>query len=328
MAKLGKDVYIIIGPPLSDWKCLMVKMTRKEDAPEVIQPGGFVYLTGTLPLHIEFKSKSIPYKYIVMDSNCRATWESIHHSTLKEGEVNRCLVVPDRTETRFFKFDDVILPKDTQTPSFLQQKGREMATKWMLPRPKNFRSSTFDFEQIWGRFELVIKTHGPNGTKLCIGDDPNGYFNPYNYNVDSTAKNLLNNFFKAFGQSVQDKKDNKEILLRMVIFFCLAAAKTKFFSLNMRDQYLALFDIFWRNKDLIPGHLPESIHGEIQIKIVESLKKIVQDFVDLPINVWSAAELTDSGNWIFVMPFIHRWDRSRGETDTWCQYNETIFIPD
>jgi hypothetical protein len=328
MAKLGKDVYIIIGPPLSDWKCLMVKMTRKEDAPEVIQPGGFVYLTGTLPLNIEYKSKSIPYKYIVTDTNGHATWESIYHSTLKGGEVNRCLVVPNRTEARFFKFDDVILPKEAKTPSPLQQKGREMATKLMLPRPSHFRSPAFDFEQIWERFDQVIKTHGHNGTKLCIGDDPKGYFNPSYYNVDSIVKNQLNNFFKAFGPSVQEKKDNKETLFRMVIFFCLTAAKTNFFSLNMRDQYMALFDIFWSNKDLIPDNLPESIHGEIQIKIVESLKKIVQDFVDLPINVWSAAELAHCGNWIFVMPFIHRWDRSRGETDTWCQYNETIFIPD
>ena len=281
MASFGKNVFIIFGRPLSDWTFLMVQMKPKEGVPVVIEPGRFVYLTGTLPLNLMFKSKTIPYKYVVQNEHGYNIWEDIYAPDLKGGEVNRCLVVPDKVESKFTKYDDIILPKGVNNPLQLQRFGREVAIKWMLPRPKNFGDPNFDFDAIFERFSNVIKTFGSNGTKLCIDDSPKGCFNPSGFSIESAIKNQLRDLFKHFETSVNDSDPEK--MLRVVIYLCLID-NSKYLEIVEQSQFLNIFEAFWRFKELFPNQLPKSIHGDIQSRICAALKKLVQSFVDLPFN--------------------------------------------
>jgi hypothetical protein len=205
---------------------------------------------------------------------------------LNGGVVNRCLVVPDKVESKFTKYDDVILPKDARNPAQLQKEGREVAINWMLPRPKNFQGQNFDFDAVWERFLLVVKTFGYNGTRLCVGDNPKGSFNPFGFSIESTVRNQLKKFFKRF-ETYLDENDLGKIL-HVALYFCLVASyqvgNTKFFQINELGQFLTIFEAFRRVGELLLSQLPKSIHGDIQSQIVIALKNFVRDFVNLPMD--------------------------------------------
>ena len=63
--------------------------------------------------------------------------------------------------------------------------------------------------------------------------------------------------------------------------------------------------------------MPKSICNEIQITICTALKKLVLNFVNLPIYNWSQ-DIPNRGNWIYVIPFIHFWDLSEEQFLKWC----------
>jgi hypothetical protein len=281
MASFGKNVFIIFGLPLSDWTFAMVQMKPKEGVQVVIEPGRFVYLTGTLPLNLMFKSKTIPYKYVVQNEHGYNIWEDIYAPDLKGGEVNRCLVVPDKVESKFTKYDDIILPKGVNNPLQLQRFGREVAIKWMLPRPKLFDDPNLDFEAVLDRFFLVVKTFGNNGTKLCVDDSPKGYLNPHGFSIEPVVKNQLKDFLKRIETYLEESDSGK--LLRAVVYLCLID-NPKYFEIVEPVQFLMIFVAFWRCRAMLPNQLPNSIHGDIQSRLCAALKKIVQSFVNLPIN--------------------------------------------
>ena len=312
MASIGTMVYIFFGPPLSDWQTMMVMMGPKVDAPEVTKSGNYRYLTGTLPFSSEHTCLHIPYKYVVFGKR-GFSWEFIPSTVYKIGEVNRCLFVPERTGSRFYKFDDVVLPQDSINKPQLLKVGREAATIWMLPRPNNLKEASFDFEEAWKRFEQVIKTHGNNGTKVCVGDYPKGFHNPSQYLVETAVKSSLEQVFKVFKKLHESKESDREVLLRMALYLSLAAS-TKYFAIIDIEQHLTVFDVLLRCRDLIPDRLPKSVRGELQNQVVEALKKLVQNFVDLPINVWSKSHQSHWGDWIFAIPFIDHWDLSGSES--------------
>ena len=317
MAKRGSEVVIVFGSPLSDWNTQMVKM---EPITNLIKPGNYTYLTGTLPLAADFIARSIPYKYVVLEGYNKFAWEfiysSAHHA---KADLNRCLEVPCSTKSRFFKFDDVILPKEVTYQSTIQKSGREMATKWMLPRPGSMKSPSFDLEEAFERFSLVVKAHRSNGTKVCVGDTPKGYYNPNGYSIEKVVNSQLDDLFQVFEKLVQEKEKNLEHLFRMALYICLMT-NTPYFKINDNYKLLVIFDVFWHCRDFLPDRLPISIHGEIQNEIVEALKKLVRSFVDLPINAWKS--FSKSGDWLFVMPFIHLWDHSTDTSNTWLKLDQ------
>ena len=284
MASFVKNVFIIFGSPLSDWNTQMVQMRQKEN----VEPGNYIYLTGTLPLNLKYKSKSIPYKYVVKNEEGNVKWEDINIAASSiGGEINRCLVVPDKVESKFTKFDDVILPKGVKNHLQSQRQGREVATRWMLPSPKDFDDPDFDFEAICERFSLVIKTFGNNGTRLCVGETPRGFFNPSGFSIESVVSKQLKNFFKRF-ETYLDENDLGK-LLRIALYFCVVSiyqvGNAKFFQIDELGQFLIIFEAFRRCKEMLPNQLPRSIDGDIQGRICDALKKLVQSFVNLPVNM-------------------------------------------
>jgi hypothetical protein len=297
----GSEVVIVFGPPVSDWESEDVLMS-KVDLP-VIDKGNFIFLTGVLHLSRDLIGKTIPYKYVVRAGRTCA-WEYIDLPLVTQ-VVNRCLIVP-KVESQFTKFDDAIL-----TDSFCfdieakTRRGREVATTWMLPRPSELDDSNFDFSLALQRFADVIKAHGPNGTKVCIG----GYskpFNPFEYSVENVVRNHLLNFLKRLRTYLKESSEQGKVL-RAVLYICLVG-NTKTLKIDQFDDFLIIFEAFRTCSEILfdESFLPESICGEVQNELVESMKKIVKDFVALPINNPNTAEVR--GNWIFVIPFIHHWD--------------------
>ena len=320
MSTLGNKVCIVFGPPLSDWETAMVEMKLKDPSLPLIEPEKYVYLSGVLPLNVNLKSKSIPYKYVVNLTQGGHIWEHIEVSNTSGGTFNRCLVVPDKAERRFTKFDDVILPKDIgrkSSASQLQRHGREVATMWMLPRPRDLENPDFDFELALERFCGVVKSHGNNGLKLCANDNPKGYLNPCGYKVESAVQIQLKKFFRRFEEFLKDNNLGK--LLLTAVYLCLVG-NTEHLEIKEKGQFMTFFEAFWKCRDLLfdPTRLPKSIAGEIQNKICASLKKLIQDFVNLPVNHWSTED-SSRGDWLYVVPFIHYWDLSGGKAGEWLR---------
>ena len=318
MALYGRNVYIAFGPPLSNWNTVMVEMRQKEGTPAVFAPGNYFYLTGVLPLNKDYKCRSIPYKYIVKDDRGDIVWEFIDFNK-SYTDINRCLVVPDKVQT-FTKFDDVILPKlssKDRSASQLQKIGREVAVKWMLPRPRDFDNPDFDFEAILTQFNGAVKTFGNNGTRICEGNDPKGSFNPHAFYIES---NVVEQVKKVFGQfKIVLKENDLPKILRFSLYLCLIST-TKYLDITQLDQFLPFFEAFKLCGDLLfdAVQLPKSIEGEIQNQITGALKNLVKDFVNLQANAWGQ-DCSSRGNWIYAMPFIHRWDLSGEKSTDWLR---------
>jgi hypothetical protein len=303
-------VVIVFGPPVSDWESEDVLMS-KVDLP-VIDNGNFIFLTGVLHLSRDLIGKTIPYKYVVRTAR-KEIWEHIEIASAYQ-VVNRCLIVP-KVESKFTKFDDAILTYswcfDIEAKT---RRGREVATTWMLPRPSELDDPNFDFSLALQRFDDVIKAHGSNGTKVCIG----GYskpFNPFEYSVESVVQRHLANFLRRLRTYLKESSDQGKVL-RAVLYICLVG-NTKTLKIDQFEDFLIIFEAFRTCSEILfdESLLPESIEGDVQIELVESLKKIVKDFVTLPVNSSNTVEVR--GDWIYVMPFIHHWDVTERPDSTW-----------
>ena len=320
MALYGRNVFIAFGPPLSNWNTVMVEMRQKEGTPAVIAPGNYFYLTGVLPLNKDYKCRSIPYKYIVKDDRDNIFWEHIHYIDLKRtySNINRCLVVPDKVQ-KFTKFDDVILPRLTiqDRPAIqLQKFGRVIAVAWMLPRPVDFDNRDLDFKATITTFDCVVKSFGNNGMRICEDNEPRGYFNPHAFNVDSCVGEQIKNVLERFKTYLKENDLGK--ILRVALYLCLIST-TKYLDIKQLDQFLPFFEAFKLCGELLfdTVQLPK-IEGEIQNQITGALKKLVKDFVNLQANAWGQ-DCSSRGNWIYAMPFIHRWDLSGEKSTDWLR---------
>ena len=63
--------------------------------------------------------------------------------------------------------------------------------------------------------------------------------------------------------------------------------------------------------------LPKMTNDEIRDKICDSLKQVVKDFVGEPVNNRDSCKIL--GHWIYVVPFIHRWDQPEVKDDSWLK---------
>ena len=72
------------------------------------------------------------------------------------------------------------------------------------------------------------------------------------------------------------------------------------------EDYLNVFKAFRFCAGLLfDDSFLATINNEGRVRICEALKELVQDFVNLPVNTNNCQ---DRGNWVFAIPFIHRWD--------------------
>ena len=248
-------VRIVFGPPLSDWGTQMVEMKIK-DGKENVKPrnyvfhngirvtsGNYTFLTGVLYLQKKLQTKSIPYKYIV-ETQSRTIWEHIEFGYNDGKEVNRCLFVPNQiVRNSFTKFDDVILGRRFFPPAHIFQRlGRETASLWMMPRPSELDNPNFDFEAALERFELVIKSHGDNGTSLCLDNEQCRKLNPVGYNVKEQINSCLENFSKRIDSYL--KGDDMTKLLRSTLWYLLLAHQREFTVKN--EVSLKILEAFER----------------------------------------------------------------------------------
>lgn len=299
------QVVIAFGPPLSDWKALMVQMAIKPGTP-VIEPGGYRYLTGQLPLCQKFQNKSIPYKYIVMKKGGKLIWENIKFS-FEQGTLNRCLMVSDKSGNAFTKFDDVILPeedfiKTKKSVYQLQRLGRETAMKWMVPRPSDLDDPNFDFKLALKRFHGVVGAFQDNGSRLCVGDEPKHKFNPIGFEIKSCIREYFQNFLSRLGEYLTAGDDGKTF--RTAVYLTMLH-DTKHITISDSKSFQLIFQAFRSAKNvlLVTDWQPKSITGEVQLKIVAAMKKLVLDFVGR-----RSEDVDVSGNWIYVVPFVDFWD--------------------
>lgn len=290
MSKPDSKVWIAFGPPLSQWDAAMVEMNVKPGTPEIIEPGKYRYLVGVLPLNRKHQNKSIPYKYVVQGKDGELEWEFIKFAGFGDAILNRCLMVPEKSGKFFTKFDDVILSKDAEEKlrgniHALQKLGRAEASKWMMPRPIDFDDLDIDFEAALDRFKKVIAAHGNNGTIVCVGDEPKVKFNPSLYKIEISIQNYIDAWFQRLSECLQQEAVDVGKVFRFAIYLTLLW-EMKLAQINEKKNLLTIVNAFHQATEFLfqPQEILKSISGELQLRVVESLRKLVQDFVDLHLS--------------------------------------------
>ena len=294
-------VVILFGNPLSDWETVLVEMKpMRLDAK--IDNGNYVFMVGDLQFPQELMGKTIPYKYVVIKEKGPVSWEYVFYFNQNK-ITDRCLIVPDVPS--FVKYDDVILPENLKDKNFGEEvrKGRSFATRWMLPRPSELDDPNFDFSVAVAKFEQVARAHGYNGTRVFLGNYSLPY-NPTAYSVEEEVRKHVRNFLYRLKSYLKDGGDQGKIF-RTAIFISLVRKLKYCFNFDSED-YLNVFKAFRFCAGLLfDDPFPATINNEGRVRICEALKELVQDFVNLPVNTNNCQ---DRGNWVFAIPFIHRWD--------------------
>ena len=227
---------------------------------------------------------------------------------------------------KYIKFDDVILPELTsqdRSANVLQKIGREMAVIWMLPRPKDMVSSNFDFEAALDRFGAVVKSFDSNGMKTCVQDEPRGSHTPKSFQIKPIVERQVKELFQQFKFFLKEQDQLK--ILRTALYLCLLSG-SKYLFIHELDQFLPIFEALRLCGELLfdPGQISVTIEGEIQNQVVDALKKLVKDFVNLQVSTWGNENLADRGNWLYAIPFIHQWDLSGEKTINWLHLKTWI----
>ncbi len=294
---------ICFGPPLSDWETECVEMRPKSDI-----GGGYILMVGVYDFPKSLIGKTIPYKYVAVGKDV-AEWEHIFYSSGDGSPVNRCLVVPE-VESHFTKFDDVVLGRKASDMT----KGRHMATFWMLPGLKEFSNPNFSLSTVIERFEKVLEAHG--NIRVCIKDSRSVVYSPKGYNVRKQAEIYMERCMDRLKEGMDDKDCDMGHILRAATYICLIRKSQLMAQKFSVEHYQLLFRAFHGCSLAVcnDASLPVSMDGEIQTRACMALKQLVTDFVDRERH-----RDDDSGNWIYVVPFIHRWDQPNRNDGDWLK---------
>jgi len=320
---------ICFGPPLSDWTPVDVTLSPKNgNSGET-----YTLMTGVYDFPRFLLGKTIPYKYVVFNSWAQCKWEHIHdipdHGQMK----NRCLIVPD-VESQFTKFDDVVLSKDQRDVFDRVTRGRLQAALRMLPRPEDFMDSDFSLSAVLKRFEQVLEAQVES--RVCVDNERSYKFMPPGYYAVKvqTEKCYMEHCLNCLVHLVAENGDNVRLILRMITYICLIKSRLGDYQFTV-DNYQLMFKAFRGCAGQLCDEASLSwVSGEMQAKACDALKLLVRNFLDLKRPRY---EDNSQGNWISVIPFIHRWDLpDRNDTDwlkldTWktnlrCRYRALVFV--
>ena len=102
----------------------------------------------------------------------------------------------------------------------------------------------------------------------------------------------------------------KGTLLRSAIYLCLiVASKLCSYQLSSEDQLL-IFEAFFVCADELEEESVLLSSAEVKKQVCDALQQLVKKFVHQPLYQ-NAINDKKRGNWIAVIPFIHRWDPIR-----------------
>jgi hypothetical protein len=312
---------ICFGPPLSNWKTLDVNMFPKS---------GHSGDTGTLMTGVynfprRLVGKTIPYKYVVVCQNPYCVeWEYIHDEKTPDNGTtkNRCLIVPD-VVSQFTKLDDVVLSEVKCNGYYSRvMRGRADAAFRMLPRPEEFMDPDFSFSAVLERFEQVLKAQAK--TRVCLGNEHSELFRPSGYDSvkAETEKCYMEHCVDCLMDILGENGDNVRHIMRVITYICLVKSRLEVYKFTL-DNYHLMFKAFrgCAQKLCDDASLSwVSLESEMQAEACNALKLLVSSFVDLK---QPRCEDNSQGDWIYVIPFIHRWDApDRNDTewlklDTW-----------
>ncbi len=231
---------------------------------------------------------------------------------------DRCLIVPN-VSSSFAKYDDVILKEDWSNAHERVGKGRSVATTWMLPRPSELDDAGFDLWAAKERFEQVVRAHEPQGTKICSESFSYPY-NPMYYSAARQVEIHIRNFLRRLKNYLKQERQENGKILKAVIYICLVR-KSKYCFTFQLDDYLDIFKVFFNSSEVLfnDGSPLPKVSGGFQEQVCEALKSLVQDFVGVPVY---SNDCSNRGNWIYAIPFIHRWDLPERIDATWLKLKE------
>ncbi len=321
---------ICFGPPLSDWTPVDVIMSPKNgNSGET-----YTLMTGVFDFPRCLWGMTIPYKYVVFNSWAQCKWEHIHdipdHGEMK----NRCLIVPG-VESQFTKFDDVVLSEDQRDVCDRVTRGRLQAALRMLPRPEDFMDSDFSLSAVLNRFEQVLKALVES--RVCVDNECSYKFTPPGYRAvkAQTETCYMEHCVNCLMHLVGENGDNVCLIMRVITYICLIKSRLGDYTFTL-DNYQLMFKAFRGCAGQLSDMASMSwLSEDMQAKACDALKLLVRNFLDLK---WPRYEDNSQGNWIYVIPFIHRWDLpDRNDTDwlkldTWknnlrCRYRALAFVP-
>ena len=152
--------------------------------------------------------------------------------------------------------------------------------------------------------------------KTCVQDEPRGSHTPKSFQIKPIVERQVKELFQQFKFFL--KEQNQLKILRTALYLCLLSA-SKYLFIHELDQFLPIFEALRLCGELLfePGQISVTIEGEIQNQVVDALKKLVKDFVNLQVSTWGNENFADRGNWLYAIPFIHQWDLSGEKTTNW-----------
>jgi hypothetical protein len=298
------NIGIVFGPPVSDWKSLMVQMKKKKNC---FKNNDYTYLTGETIL--ENYRDPIPYSYISV-KNSKENTEFIFLNSSEPIDAKRCLEIPQAAHNSFVKYDDVIFDEESSSKEYLQAKGREIATKWMLPQPDEI-TETIDFQSLLEKVDTVIHTHlSPKVFNPTLKKPIN--FKLENYKNKVSLKEYFENIFSNLETHVRNKFHSE--IWKTAVYLTLLGSKPEF-EINQEVHFKQLFNAF---KDV--GKFLCTVSQQESSKIAAALKKFVNDFLAFKTKP-NNSDQQGFGDWIFVIPLIHHLKPC---SDQWLQ-NLTVW---
>ena len=308
---------IVFGEPLSDWQEVRVEMSEENPAVK-IEDGRYQLMVGDLCFPQQLVGKTIPYKYVAFEPGRVVKFEGIHAYGTGIAKANRCLIVPNG-QVGFTQYDDVILCDDWDDRFDRQNAGRFFATIWMLPRPAELANPQFDFVAALDKFEAVVRAHGPGGARVCIGDRSKyRYTSDLFYKGKSVISTYFGKWIKIIENAVNTNSRDGGKLLRSALYVCLiAASKCCSYQLSPDDRLLIFEAFFACTDELQQESVLQSV--EVRQQVCDGLKQLVKKFVSLSAY---AVDSQKRGNWIAVIPFIHRWDPVDVRDSNWLDLTE------
>jgi hypothetical protein len=198
-------------------------------------------------------------------------------------------------------------------------RGRAEAAFRMLPRPEEFMDPDFSLSAVLERFEQVLKAQAE--TRVCLGDERYELFRLSGY-IDvkaETEKCYMKQCVDCLMNVLGENSDNVCHIMRVITYICLIKSRLGDYKFTL-DNYQLMFRAFRSCTrkfcdDASLSWVPwES--GEMQAKACNVLKLLVSSFVDLK---QPRSEDNSRGDWIYVMPFIHRWDAPDRNDTEWLK---------
>jgi hypothetical protein len=142
------------------------------------------------------------------------------------------------------------------------------------------------------------------------------------FDVEYHVRRHYKDAFGVLKNFSNDHEADSVRMLRLCLYLCLVRESWKAAKTELSDAFV-FFEVFRRCCDVLLDHalLPACIDApDSQHRLAQTLKALVVDFFANLRKYEFHRE--DVGDWIYVVPFVHRWDLADAKDSDWLKLRE------